>query len=368
MPTRYLCVSRPRQQGMATLVTAVVLLIAALGVLFYMSDVVNRETQLVANEYRGKQAFHAAQGGIDRGMYELQQASGSLPASRAFDAASYGYTADVVSDANPDFVILKSEGYSDDASVQRVVFQVLSKNPIFPSIATIPLVAKGNASLSGSFELINNDENINVWTGGSVSKSGAFATKISIGGVDNQISTTKNTIGPDVVHNDLSLANASSEEILESFTGYNLSELKELAGSNVYSSELGSAEDFAAALSDSSTGVIYYNDPSNAAASFGLPAGSPSTNIIGSEDNPVILVVDGTLNIQANCTFYGVIISAGEIEKINGGPYIYGGIIGLDEVDLGNGNFTIENSPGVSNGLQNKFELSFVDGGWRDWE
>ncbi|TCK05942.1 hypothetical protein [Marinobacterium mangrovicola] len=365
MTTKALVTPKYRQQGMATLVTAVVLLIAVLGVLFYMSGVVNRETQLVANEYRGKQAFHAAQGGIDRGIYEiqLQQTSAAFPVSRSFDVASYGYMADLVSGAEAEFSVIRSEGYSDDSSTQRILYQVLAKNPLFPSMATIPLVAKGNATLSGTFELINNDENINVWTGGGIDKNGAFQTKIMIDGQPNQISTTKNTIGPDVIHSDPELASATKEEMLVSLVGYSLAELKGMAGSNVYADEM-TRDEFNSAVANSSTGVIYYTDDSDPDKAYGLP----SNTTIGTEDSPVILVVDGSLDIQANSTFYGLIISTKTIEKINGGPYIYGGIIGLEDADIGNGNFTIENSPGVSDGFKNRFVLSAVNGGWRDWE
>ena len=57
------------ESGVATLVTAVVLMLAVFGISFYLSEVVIKEKQSVSVKQRGFEAFNSAMAGLDLGIF-----------------------------------------------------------------------------------------------------------------------------------------------------------------------------------------------------------------------------------------------------------------------------------------------------------
>jgi hypothetical protein len=68
------------------------------------------------------------------------------------------------------------------------------------------------------------------------------------------------------------------------------------------------------------------------------PCDIPSTSLVGSRANPVLVVTEGKLTINANSELWGIFFSLGSI-KLNGGPVIHGSMVSEIDADLTNGTY-----------------------------
>lgn len=356
---------RSSQQGMATLLTAVVLLIAVLGVTFIMSDVIIREKQLVANEYRAKQAFQVAQGGIDYAVAYVrlnddQDNDGNLDALASAALGVGWYEASLAEISLPDdehLLRITAHGHSDDDSVQRTLIQTFAYLPILPNPPEAPLVARGTVSTTGNLSVTNNFENLTVWTGDDASAWGSANTYINIDGIDDQLSTTKNTQGPDVVDGDENLAGVTEDQLIQNFFGTNWAGLASMGSS------------LAELPADKSLAQGVYHTDGDYTLSGGVWGGSPNPDrsIYDTTYRPIILIVDGTLTLNGNVEFNGLIV-ARNIVKATGTPLINGGVIATQNMDFGAGSLDVVFYPVEGNGNNALQELGAVNGSWQDWE
>ncbi|NVK31640.1 MAG: pilus assembly PilX N-terminal domain-containing protein [Gammaproteobacteria bacterium] len=207
-----------KQRGVATLATAVVLMLAVFGISYFMSEVVLTETRVVANHQRGLEAFAAAQSGIELAKVNNVE-SGTLNASYPSDPVSFVVTATEIQDG---LIKLESVGYSNDLSVSRTISYYKARKPGEGDPPQVPIVARGGVNTSGNISAVNNYSNLTIWNGLSTGIQGSASTYTSIDGQKNQLSTIKNTsgastYGADVVTGDQNLANATIDEIVASF-------------------------------------------------------------------------------------------------------------------------------------------------------
>lgn len=210
-----------KQRGVATLATAVVLMLAVFGISYFMSEVVLTETRVVANHQRGLEAFAAAQSGIELAKVSNVE-SGILNASYPSDPLTFVVTVTEIQDG---LIKLESVGYSNDLSVSRTVSFYKARKPGEGDPPQVPIVARGGVNTSGNISAVNNYSNLTIWNGLSTGIQGSASTYTSIDGQKNQLSTIKNTsgastYGADVVTGDQNLANATIDEIVASFFDY----------------------------------------------------------------------------------------------------------------------------------------------------
>ncbi|SEG76916.1 hypothetical protein [Marinobacterium lutimaris] len=360
-----------KQRGMATLLTAIVLMLAVLGVGFYMSDTVVREKQLGASDYRGKKAFAAAQAGLD-------SVAGYLSADMSVPGVSLGTQSlgnerfsvslvDGSASGNEALIVVKAEGYSlEDMSIVRHLSQGYGRLPLLPGLPKVPVVSKGVSDLTGSMQIYNNAEKVTVWAGGDVDGGGNSNTYITIDGVPNQMSTTNNTLGPDVIANDQELNSATEEEFLGNFFGTDWDGLKTkaLEKGKVVTSQ---AEfDAAAYDADNIGGVIYVEGVSDLKiqGNYGVPPSDPNDE---STAIPIVIAVKGDVRINANGTTWGVLLA----ENITGGNGKYtvnGSVITTGDIEKMNGTFTVKLSDSVLDAFDNVYTVGLINGSWKDWK
>ena len=371
-----------QQQGAATLVVAVVLLVIVLGISFFTAETVIMEKKITANEYRAKQAFHAAQAGIDYGISYIredldQNDDGVLDLS----VASGGASGDVgnatftihLNDINGDMslVEVESTGFSDDRLISRTISILLGKVPLLPNPPSVPVVAKSTIDVSGDMNVINLYTNLNIWTGDALNSWGSAETYIkdpayvaNMGSdiidhmINNNIdlddlslqSTSKYTVGPDVVAGDVNLANASSSTFVENFFSKDIEGIKSSPGTvHMTGNELRNADS-----ADVEGQVIYLSDAK-------LTGGS-----IGPRDNPVIIVADSPLDMTGQTDIFGIVI-ASSVNKIAGTVDIYGGLIAADTIDSIVGTANIYFDEKVIDNTGKFYEMEIVRGSWCDW-
>lgn len=339
------------QRGMATLLTAVVLLIAVTGITFYMSESVLTEKRLVGDEYRAKQAFYAGQAGVDYGISYLingGNATAGAVTSQALDNVSYdASTADTSLGSDNSLITVTGVGRSDDASVVRTLSQTFGKVPLFPNPPSLPVVSRGSVTFGGNLTVYNNIDNLTIWSGDNITSFGSTNTYISIDGKPDQLSTTQKTRGPDVVDGDQNLAGVTEEGLLTNFFGEDLGTWAKISAATTQHTLPSAA---------AAEGLIYIE---------GDVTLNDTSAEWGSATDPVVIVVHGQLKITGTPVINGIVV-AQDLVTVGGGT-INGGMIATNSADFGAGNFSVRYQD-LKTALTNKlFVLAAVNGSWKDW-
>lgn len=373
--SRNLNASGKRQRGVATLLTAVVLLVAIFLVSYNMSETVISDKRNVATAVRASQAFQRAHSGLDcaltylkgeglQSAVSLATASGATLVATADYACTDSLTT-VVFTEYEDYIEISSTAFSDDQSVRRVVKDRISGSPVTSGPPSVPVVSKGAVGISkGNVSVTNNYEPLTIWSGDAAELGSSTTTYISIDGVEDQISNSATTRGPDIVDDDANLANATEEEFLQAF--FNISQLNQFCG------------DGNATCSDEDGDNTYYFEPSGSETDDGGTCEDDTYTQVRLSDyttsptNPVLIVVDGGAEIffGGGGTFYGMIIAQEVMFSggMNPSDSLQGSIIAIDCVnDNGTGGGRIELNPTVITDLSGTGQTVRLAGGWHDW-
>lgn len=404
------------QRGIATLVSAVAFLFLAALLAIFVSRTTLMEQRMSGNEIRHKQAFEAAQAGLDQAMIFISTtppgadknadniADGTVLATLANgtqykvafcdptnppvaatqlcpDAPAGAIACDVLNnETNPDGTnettymgtpMVVSCGWSDDLIAHHMVRQMIGSVTPIASAPTNPLTAKGGMNVGGSANVVNYFNNLTVWTGGSLSSIGnsgkTFVRNPTVSppaegttppGPPNSCSTSadyvcltdKNTTGPDVIDNDPTLSNLTDAQMFSNYFGRTLEQFR--------------------------NEVV---PPSNdiTAAQIGTLAGAKGTTVLvtgdttlpnstfGSRELPVVLVIDGDLDLQGGPTVYGTVYVTGNVT--GGGNLLnYGAMIVEGSVEP-TGSVDIIYDPFVTGNTANSGRPGWIPGTWRDW-
>jgi len=391
-----------RESGIATLMIAVILMLAGFGIAYFTSEIVLDDRRIVSNKTRADQAFQAAEAGLELGKAALTApfaSSATLSSGSSFDMS-------IVKSGN--LYVVESKGTSDDGSIERTLKFAFAANPATSAPPNVPVISRGGVSRNGGITAINNQENLTIWAGSEINpNNSATSTYISIDEIPNQLSSKRQgkdvSYGPDIVENDPNLANLTEEEdLLRAFFGKDLDDFEAIGQS------LTDTDDNLVTLDQTSGGVFYssgnvsLNSPradvldeirysswegangpieenlnlllaslgsaNNLATGIVNTLPSASIRYIGSPDSPVTIVADGTIDIPANVMIFGVVV--GRKVTSNGSATIVGGVIAYgnasDAVDMGGTVDVVMDKTVMANtGAGGGFGP--VLGSWRDW-
>jgi len=374
-----------RQKGVVVLATAVVLMLAVFGISYFMSETVIKDNQISSNAIRANEAFQNAHNGFDYAVayiedqtldtvYDETQANGDLSLTLPFS------NVEVTISNKTDYFEVMSTGFSADLQVKRTIRTWISAVPADPEPPNVPVVAKGSAYLSGDLDVYNNEEPLTIWTGESLDSSGNAQTFISIDGKDDQLSSSKTTRGPDIVDSDKNLADATEDELMQSF--FNRSSIAAfeaesdavLKGGEEWGDWTSAEETYIANVEDGFTKRVYFEPAATADDGLGCDANGLSwsqldlTDIETSEDSPARIVVNGNVRILGGgnaSTFYGVVIA--KKIKIQSGFNWEGGVVATECIDTGNGGVRFELNKTVMENTPLEPKQVYVRGSWRDW-
>jgi len=409
--------SRKFESGVATLVTAVVLMLAVFGVTYFMSQSVVQETRIVSNDLRAKEAFLAAQSGLELGR-TLEASSYALISSEL------DFTLTITGSSG--LYSITSIGRAKDGSVERTLRAYTAKLPGETNPPKVPIVARGAVGLTGNLAAVNNESAITVWTGSDTGVQGSANTYISIDNQRDQLSTIKSTgggggststYGPDVIAGDANLANSTENQILESFFGVELeagwaevdfdpdvendgdAAIQRL-GSSMASTDILASADYDPSISQDTdfyggddTDISLSSPPSTTLTSDDAttitPCGDGSCNwwddidfsitgsnvdysspnrYIGTPDKPVRIVVDGELTLPSNTIIFGQVIARNI--RMTGNTFIVGGMVALADSDdsiRGSGTPRVIMSEIVLNNANTPSDFGPVKSSWKDW-
>jgi len=382
-----------KERGMATLLTAVVLLIAVFLATYNMSQNVIADKQNASAAVRGFEAFQNAQAGMDEAVEYI---SGVGLVTIRDEVASAGFVSISTSSASVsvtqtgDSLEITSTGLSNDSvSVSRTISMRLSALPNSPTPPNVPVVSRGFANVTGNYEILNNEEPLTIWTGGAIDMDGNANTYIRQNGVDTQLSNSKTTRGPDIISNDRNLASATEEEIIQAF--FNFSELTDMCISPFCwdeSNGAGTSQDaFTTDIDYTKSPSVIYFRPNNQGTKDTCDLNSGTVDAVQlrasefttSESSPLILVVEGAAKFFMDAPFYGIVLAREVTTVAGGGPAditdanakaINGGVVGLDCIDGpgGAGSGMIRMNKTVFDNLGGGgAAIAHVQGSWKDW-
>ncbi|MEH6576695.1 MAG: PilX N-terminal domain-containing pilus assembly protein [Amphritea sp.] len=332
------------ERGMATLVVSVVLLISITLIVLITSQAVITEQRIIANETRAKQAFEAASAGISYGLGYIQSNGADADGDSAIDVLLAGngwtnvvsgangasYRVRIVDDVDPgnlELVSIQAQGRSDDQSAIRSMSLTISGTPSLANPPGNPLTARGFINLNGSGTITNLEATTTIWSGDEVDVTAMSANTIikhptADGGIE---STNASNKGADIVDNDPSLSTLSDTEYFQNFFG--------LTESNYRSSVVGTDIDpdvTSVSTLDGESGTVIWVEGN---------ADFTGTPVIGTADNPVVLIVNGNMFGAGDVTVNGILYITGNKTgagnlTLNGATIIRGNMDGTGSLDL----------------------------------
>ncbi|NRP35594.1 hypothetical protein XMD579_000399 [Marinobacterium sp. xm-d-579] len=350
-----------REQGIATLVTVVVLLIITTLAVFTVSSSVVNEKQVVANELRALAAFEAAQAGLAEGVaafrespQESASSSGAMPSGQG----RWGYSV-----TSGDETVISSIGTSDDGSVQRQMRMNITFSRL--DLPDAPVVAAAGANFSGNFEVKNLNGNLTVWSGGTVDLSGSFSTKVPHPTDDGVYITSSSSSyrGSDLIENDPNLSSLNEEDFQRAFLGSTVDEFCKSA----YIDQNDDTIDFQAEIESSGSVICITNTkvvesfPDTVYEAVTIPTGTDLGGI------PKTIIINGDWDQSNPNDFMGLVFVNGSVDKLNGSSTFKGSLLVNGDVDMGNGGPDLEFSIDYTSNLGDSVTASAVAGSWRDW-
>ncbi len=417
LPTQQLR-SKSRQQGFGTLLVSVVFLFLATILIITVSRSALIDQKMSSNEIRHKQAFEAAQAGLERAMVYLATtaispslvppgadkngdniadtltetlSNGSqykvgfcnptnLPAQGRQlcpDAPSGAINCVDPLDNNPtsesrylNTPLVVSCGWSDDVLAKHLVRQLVGTVSPISAPPTNPLTAKGAMNVSGSANVVNYFNNLTIWTGGALSTIGnagkTFVRNPAVAppsdtaappGEPSSCTTTADYVC-------LTDKNTTGPDVIERDPT-----LANLSDDQMFLNYFGRT--LTAVKSDSATMQVPAADLASLSGITGativvngtttIPAGST----YGSRDRPVVMIIDGNVEFSGNPTVFGIVYVTGDVDG-GGTPTIQGAMV--IEGDIApTGSVDIIYDPYITSGTSNSGKPGPVPGSWRDW-
>lgn len=386
------------QRGMATLITAMILLMAITLMTFSSAKVGNMEQKIAANDYRAKQALHAAQAALELAIYDANRLfadvdTGPSSANNVTNATltatgvaghsnryTYSYS-QPLGGGNTNLILITATGYSDDyvananpsqvAGASKTIQQYIKRTSRLPRTPPNPLTTGGSYhSNSNAIDIVNNIGPIAIQAQGEIDTHGKDVT--SVNGVDGAGLSPNGAIKITGITGVVD--NSAERDALFQYTfGTSKADVQSMSTpvtcNGNCNTQLGN------------TGVV---KSGNTITNHGTPK-SPmlwvtgnttlnSNTVIGSPTNPVTLVINGTLTINGGVTIYGFVYVTGDINDdtgvdASGGATLYGGMVSEKSLDFSgtvNITYTKYCRNGCNGGPSGPSLFVKVPGSWTD--
>lgn len=361
--------TRKNQQGVASLMVALMVLISLTLLTFMAAKVSVTEHKISANEYRSKQAFEAAQAGIEYGIRALQNntttiivdadgnnvidpytpnaeqgTTGTLSNNSAYSVAMAFNTA---FNTSPKRITLTSTGTADDGTGTRMVTQLVLATPVLLNPPPAPVISRQNINITGNTTVTNPTGNVSVMSG-AITSSGGSASITATGPVPTGCTA-------DGRCNEQPDLQITGDAFFQKFFGISKTQYQQAATTVTSLADL--STQYAAGAR-----VFWFEGDLQA-----------NGGIYGTGNAPIILVVRGNIRINGGgTTFNGLIYGTGVYESGGGSSTVNGAVVVEDDVTTNNsqlaGTATFTYNQALLTTLQNS-NLSFakVTGGWRDF-
>jgi len=382
-----------RQRGAATLITSLILLVAMTIITIFAARSAIMEQKIFANEFRAKQAFEAAEAGLEYTLAYLLTAGGAdkdddgtidaidmdgdlSTANTLSNSSEFSVSITDNSGGNMTNLTVESTGLSDDDSARAIVSQVVVIVPAIPDVPGNPVISKGAVSINGAAEVINPEGNATIWTGdNNVTFSGASGkTQIPDPSNPSQLidSSDANGLGPDVIAGDTNLSSMTDAQFFQAFMGtdatsyQNAAQVREVPAANAANAYNHST---LPGIDLAREEVIWVNgNPSlNGNTTVGCTVTVTGSGTCPSANTkPVVMVIDGNLSGNGTVKVYGLVYITGDFAG-SGNLEVTGAVIMEGDV-TGTGSLNVTYSSSVLGSLSNiPISAGSLAGSWHDF-
>lgn len=397
--------NRSAQHGAATLTMAIVLLILITMVGIYTSRTVALESKISGNDFRTRQAFEAAESGLNIALAYIGDSGGGDKDDDGILDGVFDTDGDGIGDATSltfgNFssatvtltgafpqIAIESVGFSDDRTASRTIRIVSSNVDALPNGPKNPLTAKGRVIIDGSATVTNQEGSSTVWSGSDVELGSNNSTATNIANpfdagypacletprtCSTTRSSTKNGVGLDVLEYDSSLANLTAEQLFQNFFGMSTVNYREsrvtldVAGADANND---ASNEGAPGVHLAAGEVVWVEG--NASLQNNTTVGC-EVRITGNNTcppaslNPTILIVNGDLITNGTPHFYGLVYVIGNMQN-SGNTTITGAAILTGELaNSSGGSLDIWYDSSILDEARNNGNLAGTPGSWHDW-
>lgn len=362
-----------KMQGAATIILAVILIVTITLVVLFSATFNALEEKVTSNAKQNNQAYMAAEAGLEFGDVYLQQNSATIlanPVNGYIPAYTSTNTQNVVLTDGSKFTIsytnpvqnnysliqITVTGTSADGTSTRTISQEVANNSLLSTPPTVPLITKGTVNMTGNSVVSNPNSNSTINSGSTVSLAGSSQTLIT-GGV---VGSHSGTIGGDITQNNAAISSMSNATFFQTYFGSTEAAVQATVKHSYTNSN---NTEYSATLNGMSGTSIWITQT-------GGTAKIADTATIGTAANPVLIIVNGNLDLEGNAVIYGFIyVIGGVATDFLGNAKVYGGIVSTDNLSLA-GNTLVQFSSSVLSQLQKQNEAGYfakVPGTWRDF-
>lgn len=355
------------EHGAATLAITLILLFSLSLIVLYSARVSLIEQKISANEYRARQAFEAAQAGLEiaaaslnnwdirkqilvdndnNGIIDLQQ---HLTIGILTNDASYTVTYNNTEWPNNFRLIeLNSTGWSDDKTASAKINQILQVVPLLSKPPDAGVTGYMDLTMDGNIELINTQSDLNARAGGTIT-------------MDSSVKAiTSNPGKAGITANDTELKGLQNND--EFFEHYFAMTKTEAENQSTY------------LRCDANTCIDRDDQVTNPDLYPGqntwISGNTTIKSSIGSVEQPVVLIIDGNLVLDGDIEIWGLIYITehGDLLQTSGNIQLHGALIVESATLKTNGELIVEYNldhlvpPAGGNGWYAK-----VAGTWRDF-
>lgn len=378
-----------KERGVATLFISLILLAVMSLTAFFANRTLVIDQEVAGNYYRANRAQMAAETGLEVVLAQLNTPArstfinGSGPIAGPHNlSASLGSTANTFGTLSLSVTLSEMSPTGETASIIGItslgcwkesgvgalaacdicssscpanseVSQTLVFRGSLAGAPSAPLTAKGNINLNGSAITVTNQDiatnGLTIHAGGNVTALSPTSNFTSLPGAPPEAS---------IASSDDELSTISTDDFFIKFFGQDKDTYKNSANYQI------SCGGVCNTSVDGKQGAIIWVDvPQN--SSFTLN----STTVVGSASNPVVLVVNGNLELRGSATVYGLVYStSADWDNTGGGSsQIIGAAVSEGDFEA-NGTPNPIYDPGVLSLLASSVGNYYkVPGSWRDF-
>jgi len=360
-----------KKSGAATLIVTVILLVLISLLALFMANFNLFQRKIVTNTYKADQALGAAEAGLQFAIPYLTKfktyitsrttggflrpyadnsiANVSLGNGSKFTATYSNPTAN-----NYNLILVTSTGTDKDGSATRTVQQLVQYTSQTVAAPPTPIVSIPAINLDGNVDIINQNSDNTIQSGGAVQFSGNSKTTLSSGESSN-----KNGTLSDVSENNSALSSLTPTELFNSYFGSTESTIKSSLPSNSTHSA-SSSKNYNSVVAGVNGQAIWI-DQNNGTASIN------GNTTIGTISNPTVLIINGNAALSGNLKIYGLLYVLGGAVTINGYTKIYGSVVGSSTMNI-SGDAEISYDPTILGNIDTGAgKYVFVPGSWKDF-
>lgn len=356
---------RHNQYGAVTLILTTILFMTVSLLVVFVGNYGLMQEKITANQYRSSQAFEAADAGLEYAIPYLKTNSSTVLANPVNGYISYtlgtvtlanNSTFTVVysnpTQNNYNLIKITSTGASDDGTSTRTVTQQVQFGSLLKTPPTIPMTVQGDISLKNNALITNQENNSTINSGAAINISNNAATVLASG-----ISSTSSHLDSDVQQNNAALSGLSQADFFATYLSTSLSTFQNVATLSFTNS---SDTTYSSDINGVTGASISINQTSGIATIDGLTT-------VGTAASPVVIVVNGNLEINNSAVIYGlVIVINGTLKITNNAPFT-GGILATNSVQLINNANIAYSSAVLTAAQQATGYYAKIGGSWKDF-